>query len=60
VTILAAMDQWKALQEGKASQTLNQIQGIFSATGDSASMPTTIINRLGVDAALELDYGDRM
>lgn len=59
VTILAAIDQWRALQEGKA-QTLNQIHGIFSVTGDSASMPSTVINKLGVDAALELDYGDRM
>lgn len=59
VTILAAMDQWKALQEGKA-QTLNQIHGIFSVAGDSASLPTTVVNKLGIDAALELDYGDRM
>lgn len=59
ITILNAMDQWKALSEGKA-ETLNQIHGIFSVVGDSASIPTTILNKLGVDAALELDYGDRM
>lgn len=59
VTILAAFDQWRALQEGKA-QALNQIHGMFSVAGDAASMPMTVVNKLGVDAALELDYGDRM
>jgi len=59
ITLLSAMDQWKALREVKG-ETLNQIHGIFSVAGDSESIPTTVINRLGVDAALELDYGDRM
>lgn len=56
-SILAAIDHWRQLhsQKGHAAAQL-----ATAMSSDAATMPTTVLNALGVDAAMELDYGDRM
>ena len=56
-SILAALDHWKQLHSQKDHAAARLASAMSS---DADSMPTTVLNALGVDAAMELDYGDRM
>ena len=59
-SILAAIDHWRVLADSSSGGDQNRSSAVQMAGIGSSQIPTTVINALGVDAAMELDYGDRL
>ena len=48
---------WQQLHAGRGAAALREL---LQATSDASSMHVGVENRLGVDAAMELDFGDHL
>lgn len=53
---LTSLLEWRDLASGSAGSTYKR----QLAAADSASVHTVVDNRLGLDAQLQLDFGDRL
>ena len=53
---LTSLMEWRDLASGAAGSTYKR----QLAAADSSSVHTTVDNRLGVDAKLQLDFGDKL
>lgn len=53
--LLTALAEWRSLHEHAETSA---IAAMLNANADAVN--TNVVNALGIDAAMELDYGDRM